>query len=136
MVERDRSDLMSILINIGTILTGVLLIGIIIYLMVHKKINESQSVLWLLIGFITIVLGIFPELVIVIAEKLGVWYPPIISILVAFIVLLFITLKNTVKTSIHSDQLNELFLELTLAKDQIEKLKKEIEELKEGGDSD
>lgn len=127
---------MSILINIGTILTGLFLIGLIIYLMVNKKLNESQSILWLLIGLITIFLGIFPEIITVIADKLGVWYPPTISILVAYIAILFITLKNTVLASIHSDQLNELFLELALAKDQIQKLEKEVKDLKEGVDSD
>ena len=127
---------MSILINIGTILTGLALIVIIIYLMVHKKINESQSLLWLFIGLITVVLGFFPEIINFIADKLGVWYPPTIAFLIAYIGLLFVVLKNTVMVSIHSDQLNELLIELALAKDRIDELEKELKKLKTGGDGD
>lgn len=125
---------MSILINIGTVLTGVALISIIIYLMVQKKISESQSILWLLIGTTTIILGIFPGIINIIADKLGVWYPPSISFLIAFIAIIFIVLKNTIIVSIQSDQLNELFLELILAKDKIKQLEKDLKELKEGAE--
>lgn len=128
----ERSDFMSILINIGTVLTGVALISIIIYLMVNKKISESQSVLWLLIGLTTIILGIYPKIINIIADKLGVWYPPSLTFLLAFIAILFIVLKNTIIVSIQSDQINELFLELILAKDQIKDLEKELNSMKEG----
>lgn len=125
---------MSILINIGAVLTGVALITIIISLMVQRKINASESVLWLLIGFFTIVLGFFPRIINLIADRLGVWYPPTITFFVAYIGLLFIVFKNSVTASIHRDQLNELLLELILAKDKIKKLEQEVEELKEGED--
>lgn len=126
---------MSILINIGTILTGVALMSTIIYLMVNKKIGESQAVLWLIIGLVTIILGFFPSIINKIAERLGVWYPPSVTFLVAYIGLLFIVLKNTVTGSIHSDQLNELILELVLAKEKIKKLEKELEYFKKRDDS-
>lgn len=125
---------MSILINITTVLTGIALISIIIYLMVQKKISESHSILWLLIGVATIILGLFPEIIIIVADKLGVWYPPSISFLIAFIAIIFIVLKNTIIVSIQSDQLNELFLELILAKDKIKQLEKDLKELKEGAE--
>lgn len=129
------NDCMSILINIGTILTGIFLNSIILYLMVNKKISESQSVLWLLIGLVTIILGFFPRIINIIADMLGVWYPPTISFLVAYIAMLFIVLKNTVMASIHSDQLNEVILELVLAKEKIEKLERELTSIKKRDDS-
>lgn len=122
---------MSILINIGTVLTGIALISIIIYLMVNKKINESQSFLWLLIGFATIILGIFPGIITIIADKLGIWYAPSLSFFIAIIAILFIVFKNTVIVSIQSSQINELILELTLAKNQITTLEKELKVLKD-----
>lgn len=125
---------MSILINITTVLTGIALISIIIYLMVQKKISESQSILWLLIGVATIILGLFPEIITIVADKLGVWYPPSISFLIALIAILFIVLKNTIIVSIQSDQLNELLLELILAKDKIKKLEEDLKSLEEGAD--
>ena len=120
------NDQMSILINIGTVLTGVILIGLIIYLMVNKKMTESQSVLWILIGVATIILGIFPSIINFVADKLGIWYAPSITFLIAYIGLLFIVLKNTVITSIQSNQINELFMEVTLLNKENEKLKKQL----------
>lgn len=125
---------MSILINIGTVLAGISLISIIIYLLVHKKISESQSVLWLLIGFAATIFGIFPRIINIIADKLGIWYPPSLSFLIAIIAILFIVFKNTVIVSIQSDQINELILELTLAKAKIENLEEELKQQKEGAE--
>lgn len=121
---------MSILINIATVFVGLSLMAIIVFLLVNKKMSESQSVLWFLIGLITIVLGLFPDIIPFVADKLGIWYPPTLSFLIAFLGLLFIVLKVTVITSVHGNQINELFLELVLAKDENEKLKKELEDLR------
>lgn len=121
---------MSILINIATVFIGLSLMAIIVFLLVNKKMSESQSVLWFLIGFITIVLGLFPDIIPFVADSLGIWYPPTLSFLIAFLGLLFIVLKITVITSVHENQINELFLELVLSKDENEKLRKELEDMR------
>ena len=79
---------MSILINIATVFIGLSLMAIIVFLLVNKKMSESQSVLWFLIGLITIVLGLFPDIIPFVADKLGIWYPPTLSFLIAFLGLL------------------------------------------------
>lgn len=125
---------MSILINIATVFIGLSLMAIIVFWLVNKKMSESQSVLWFLIGLITIVLGLFPDIIPFVADKLGIWYPPTLSFLIAFLGLLFIVLKVTVITSVHGNQINELFLELVLAKDENEKLRKELEDMRKGAE--
>lgn len=125
---------MSILINIATISTGVILIGIILNLLVEKKISESQSILWILIGFLSIVLGLFPKLINIMANKLGIWYAPSLTFLVAYIGLLFIVLRTTVITSVQSNQINELFMEVILVKKENEDLKQELDTLKREGE--
>lgn len=125
---------MSILINIATIATGVILIALIVYLMVDKKMSESQSVLWILIGLVTIIIGIYPRIINIVAEKLGVWYAPAVSFLIAYIGLLFIVLRTTVITSIQGNQINELFMDVILLKDENKKLKKELKSIKTGAD--
>lgn len=123
---------MSILVNLGTILVGLILIGLVIYLMVNKKMTESQSVLWILIGIATIILGIFPTIINFVADKIGIWYAPSISFLIAYIGLLFIVFKNTVLISIQSNQINELFMEVILINKENEKLKEELADMKRG----
>lgn len=120
---------MSILINIGTISTGLILIGLIIYLMVNKKMTESQSILWIVIGLVTIILGIFPGIIKLVANKLGIWYAPSITFLIAYIGLLFIVLKNTVMISVQTNQINELLMEVTLLNKENEKIKETLDTL-------
>jgi len=117
---------MSILVKILTIVTGLILILYVIKLMVNKKMTESQSVLWLLIGAAAIILGLFPSIVTYIADLLGVWYPPTIMFLIAYIGLLFIVLKNTTTISVQSNQINELFMQIALLNTENEKLKEEL----------
>lgn len=122
---------MSILINLATVFTGIILIGIIFKLMVEKKMSEAQSVLWLLIGALTILLGLFPGIINILADRLGIWYAPSLTFLIAYVGLLFIVLKMTVMTSIQSNQINELFMEVILIKKENERLKEEIDHVKE-----
>lgn len=117
---------MSVLVKIFTIVTGLILILYVIKLMVNKKMTESQSVLWLLIGAAAIILGLFPSIVTYIADLLGVWYPPTIMFLIAYIGLLFIVLKNTTTISVQSNQINELFMQIALLNTENEKLKEEL----------
>lgn len=126
---------MSILINIGTVATGLLLIFFVIRLMVNRKMTESQSVLWLIIGVTAIIIGIFPSIITFLADLLGVWYPPSIILLIAYIGLLFIVFKNTVVISIQSNQIRELFMQITLLNMENEKLKEELELKSEEADS-
>lgn len=126
---------MSILINILAVLTGIILIGIIFNLMVEKKLSEAQSVLWILIGVLTIVLGLFPKIIKTVADALGIWYAPSLGFLAAYMGLLFIVLKNTVIISIQSDQINELFMEVILIKKENEILRKKLDLTKKEGEA-
>lgn len=117
---------MSILVNIFTVATGLILIFYVINLMVNRKMSESQSVLWLTIGLAAIILGFFPSIITFIADLLGVWYPPTIAFLIAYIGLLFIVLKNTTVISVQSNQISELFMQIALLNMENERLKEEL----------
>lgn len=117
---------MSILVNIVTILTGLILIIYVIKLIVDRKMTESQSVLWLIIGLAAVILGIFPSIISFIGNLLGIWYPPAIAFLIAYIGLLFIVLQNTTVLSIQSNQISELFMQIALLNMENEKLREEL----------
>ncbi|MCT4542589.1 MAG: DUF2304 domain-containing protein [Vallitalea sp.] len=122
---------MSILVNIGTVVTGFILIFCVIRLMVNKKMTESQSILWLIIGVIAVIIGLFPTVISFVAELLGIWYPPSIIFLIAYVGLLFIVLKNTVVISIQSNQISELFIQIALLNTENEKLREQLNLYKE-----
>lgn len=118
----------SLLVNIGTVFFGILLVTLVISLIVKKKMSESQAVLWICIGVVAVILGIFPGLIPLIAELLGIWYAPSILLLVACIGLLLITFRNSVVLSEHTDELHELAITIALLKDENEELKRRLAE--------
>lgn len=120
---------MSILVNIATIFVGVGLISYVMGLIVKKRMSESQSVLWIGIGIVAVILGIFPSLIPFIAEMLGIWYAPSVLLLVATIGLLLILFRSTIVVSEHADEIHELTIQIALLKDENEELKAKIEEM-------
>lgn len=120
---------MSILVNIGTVLVGLALICIVMMLIVKKYMSESQSVLWMVIGVAAIILGVFPDLIPLIADWLGVWYAPSVLLLFVSIGLLLIVFYNSVVASKHSNELSELALQISLLKEENKELKGKIEEM-------
>ena len=125
----------SILVNIFTVAVGVVLILYVIRSMVNKKMTESGSILWLLIGLAGIILGLFPSIITFIADLLGIWYPPTIIFLISYIGLLFIVLKHTIDLSIQSNRMVELYMQVALINAENEKLKEELKLKGKGVDS-
>lgn len=121
---RNEMIFMSIIVNIGSIIVGVILIYLIIRLMVNRKMTEAQSILWIIIGIVAIIIGLFPSIIIFIAKLLGVKYPAIIFFFIAYMALLIIVLKNTIIISVQSNQIRELVMNITLLNSEIEELKK------------
>ena len=122
---------MNILVNIGTVLVGLFLIAIVIKLNVEKRMSESQSVLWLVIGAVAIILGIFPHLIPMIANALGIWYAPSILLLVVSIGLILIAFFNSIVVSKNTSEIHELAIQIALLKEENKELKRKLEE-KEG----
>ena len=122
---------MNILVNIGTVLVGLFLIAIVIKLNVEKRMSESQSVLWLVIGAVAIILGIFPDLIPMIANALGIWYAPSILLLVVSIGLILIAFFNSIVVSKNTSEIHELAIQIALLKEENKELKRKLEE-KEG----
>lgn len=68
------------------IVFSVLFILFIINLVRRGKLDEKYSILWLIFGIIILVVAIFPESIIGIANWFGVYYPPALLLLFGVIV--------------------------------------------------
>lgn len=123
---------MSILVNIITIAVGIVLILFVLRLVSQKKMSEGQSVLWMLAGVVIIVLGIFPDLIKLIANRLGIYYAPSVLWLAVAIVLLLILFRNSTVLSRHSDQIHELSIQVALLREENRTLREELLQQKEG----
>lgn len=113
---------MSIIVNIITVAVGTGLIFIVLRLVMQKKMTEAQSVLWLMAGVVVIVLGIFPNLIKIIAEKLGIYYAPSVLWLAVAIVLFLILFRNSTVLSRHGDEIHELSIQVALLKEENKKM--------------
>lgn len=69
------------------IVFSILFILFILNLVRKNKLDEKYSILWLIFGLAILVLSIFPEIIIYIANLLNVFYPPTLLLLLAILVI-------------------------------------------------
>ena len=127
---------MNLTLGIFVMAIGVLFFTIIIYMLVKQKLNESNSILWLVIAFLTLLFGCFPELLVTLADFIGIAYQPTLLFLVATIVLLLIAFKSSLEISELSAKLNETAITLSILKEENKQLKEAINNnsVKKAGD--
>ncbi len=122
---------MSFIVRGIAILVGIIFIGMVIAIMKRRMLSEVQSIGWLIGGAAIVVLGIFPELVGQLANMFGIWYAPTMITILAIVLIFGIVFHNTLVLSKLTNQINELTMQVSLLKSEIEE--KETSESK-GGD--
>jgi hypothetical protein len=104
---------------------GVMLIYSTLRLLIKRKMTETNSILWFLIGLVTILAGCCPKIVVYLASILRIEYSPALVFTVAILILLLIVFKNTVTISELIDQVQELAIELSVVEEELNRLRKE-----------
>ena len=99
---------MSNILRIVILLCGVSFTAIILYLLIVKKMNERNSVVWLIGSFTVLGLSAVPSLLDKIAVSIGVSYPPALLFLVSTLVLLFCILYYSIQISALQDKIKKL----------------------------
>ena len=90
------------------LLCGLVFVGTVIYLLVQRKINERNSLLWLLGALIILAFSTMPDLLQVLADLTGVEYPPTLLFLFSTLIILFILLFQSIQISVMQERLKEL----------------------------
>lgn len=90
--------------QIASAVIGLILFGLIIWLVRRDHLHGRFAVIWFIIGFCCAVLGIFPTITDWIANRVGISYPPILAVILGmgFLVLKIILMdiersRNEVK---------------------------------------
>jgi hypothetical protein len=104
---------------------GAVLIYSTMRLLIKKKMTETNSILWFLIGFVTILAGCCPKIVVYLASVLWIEYSPALVFTVAILILLLIVFKNTITISELIHQVQELAIELSVAEEELKRLQEE-----------
>ena len=99
---------MNIFLKIIVLLFGICSVAAVVYLLIKKKINERNSLFWLIGSFIILVIAIIPEAVDFISGILGIDYPPALLFLIAILILFFVNLYHSMQISMLNTKLTEL----------------------------
>ncbi len=120
---------MSDMVRIAILICGVTFAGIIMYLLIVRKMNERNSVVWLIGALSILGLSAVPQIVDKLAVALGIFYPPTLLFLVSTLVLLLCilyysiqitALQEKIKKLAQQDAVNKLILDKKL--DELEKM--------------
>ncbi len=109
-------DLLKILAIVGS---GALLF-IVVELIRRGRLKEKYSLLWILSGGVLLIFSSSRDVLEYVSRLLGIFYPPSLLFLVAFLFLLLITLHFSVVISGLSEKNKHLAQEMALLRQQIQ----------------
>jgi hypothetical protein len=111
---------------------GLVFSGAIVRLLLRKKINERNSVVWLLSAAAILVLSANPHWFDELAGLLGVSYPPSLLFLFSTLVLLVIVLYQSMQISVLNEKLRQLAQHVALLEQNLKQSQEEAAAAKEG----
>lgn len=128
---------MSDIVRIAILVCGVTFTGIILYLLIVRKINEKNSVVWLLCAIVILAVSAVPQILDKAAEALGIYYPPTLLFLVSTLVLLLCILYSSMQISALQEKIKKLAQQDAVNKLLIEQKLGELEKkIQQNGESD
>lgn len=107
--------------NCFFIILGALLIIYILYVVVENKFNVVESVFWIFGAIVILILSIFPQIIIVMANWLGIEYPPSLLFLLVAVFLIIINFRNSNKIAKQNEIIMFLGQEIAILKEKINK---------------
>ena len=100
-------------------LIGVLLAGAILYLVRRDHLHGSYALWWLAIAAVILLLGVFPPVIDWLGSVTGIYYPPVLPIIVGIGMILIRMLKMDIDRSQQERQLRRLTQKLAILEQEI-----------------
>ena len=114
---------MDITLRLFVLLVSVSVFFLVIFKLLKHQLSESNSILWIAIGFMTLIAGVFPDIVDWLAFSVGIAYPPTLLFLLAMIVFMLILFQNSMYISRMQEKVDEIATTLSIIKEENRKLK-------------
>ncbi len=99
---------MSNLLQWFVLLISLSFTGVVLYMLVNKKINEKNTLVWLGSAVLILIFAVNPGLLTILADFFGVDYPPSLLFLFSVLVLLLLILYQSKQISTLHDKIKEL----------------------------
>lgn len=91
-------DSISLVLRIGLLAAGTGYLGLIFWLLKHKKLTVRYAIIWLVSAAVLLVLALFPYIVLVLTDLLGMAQPAnlMFILVIGFMLLLLLSLSSIV----------------------------------------
>lgn len=114
---------MTLRLQVILFLVSIAALYFIFKLIANGVLQLKYSILWLVIGMVFTIMAIFPKILDVISEALGVVTPVNALFLIGYIFLIALIFSLTMAVSKYSDKVRELVQQIALLKKEIEKVR-------------
>jgi hypothetical protein len=108
---------------------ALLILAIVIWMLLARKLREKYAVMWLVIGLAVLVLGIFPQLLLWLTDSLGVQVPANLLFSLAIVLLLGVTLHLSWELSQAEDEIRRCAEEAAIARTEITALHERVADM-------
>ena len=116
------------IVVVGIVL-AVLVLVVVVWMLLARKLREKYAVLWIVIALCVIVLGLFPGLLAWATALLGVQLPVNLLFSMAILLLLGVALHLSWELSQAEDEIRRVAEEAALARTELERLNARISDL-------
>ena len=104
------------MIVIAGIVLAVVILVIVIWMLLARKLREKYAAMWLIIALAVLILGVFPQLLLWLTDTLGVQVPANLLFALAIVLLLGVALHHSWELSQAEDEIRRLAEESALAR--------------------
>jgi hypothetical protein len=111
------------IVKVLAIMGSGMVLFLVLELIRRGRLKERYSLLWLFSGMVMLILALSRGILEYIAHAIGIFYPPSLLFLIAFIFLLLITLHFSVIISGLSERNKKLAQEIALLRQNVEEMK-------------
>lgn len=115
------------MIVIFGIALALIILAIVIWMLLTRKLREKYAVMWLVIGLAVLILGVFPQLLLWMTDVLGVEVPANLLFSLAIVLLLGVALHLSWELSQNEDESRRLAEEVAILHARVDALAAQLE---------
>lgn len=119
--------------NIAAFLLALAIVGLVAEMLRRKKLREKYAIWWLVVGVATLVLAAFPQLLVMVAQLLGVQLPSNLLFILSILMLLGVCLHLSWEISVVEEETRALAEEVAILRIQVERINNLSAAQREGG---
>lgn len=104
---------------------GILAMVLVLSDVKKKKFFEQESFFWVIGALVVLILALFPELIILLANLIGIDYPPSLLFLLAIVFILYLLFRQSKQVSLLKEQVKDLGQKLVVMQKMIDEKERE-----------